>query len=134
MNAKRYLTAKMRHTQLGREPIVLDILAAGSLAGPEGFHTEDVVRTCGHTAQEVRMAIDEMKDRSEVQNVDGKIMLTIRGRKLAEKTFFQTVREKHFDTAVFWIKRLLDSDEPGDFREANSWLAQVERDREGGDE
>lgn len=130
MNANKYLAARMRHTMTGRDPIVMDILAAGVASGPNGYSVDDIVRTCGHTPQEVRMTLSEMKQRGEVQLIDEKWMQTISGRKTAEKIFYLTVNERHFDTAVFWIKKLLDSDDPKEFREANSWVVSVMKERE----
>lgn len=130
MNAHKYLAAKMRHTQSGRDAIVLDLFAAAIAAGPTGYSIDDAVRLFGHTKQETRMALDEMKERDEVQQVDEKWMQTIHGRQTAEKIFKVSTEERHFDKALFWIGQLIDSVDPKDFREANSWKAEVQRENQ----
>ena len=125
MNIKNYLLAKGKFTHTRRDPIEFDILATGLFYGAEGFTQADIKAVTGQTANEVRSEIESMIERGLLEKFANRFSLTIEGEERARIFFKEEPSQKYFIMSMGWLSKLVDSDRPSDFRNANAFLAKV---------
>lgn len=125
MNPSEYIAARAEHNRLKRGPEEFDILALGLATATTGFKVLNVRQLLQCSQVEATGAVNDMVERGLVQSLTSRLYLTMKGTERGMKLFPDIHRKAQFEMALGHLGKLIDTDKPSDFREANNFLAKM---------